>query len=103
MTRAQQVNLLASTAGLLATTYGEVFATPNGRGAASWSSGPLQAILWADGDDARIDVFHNNRKVLASTWRNGATMHEALAFKRGPWMQALETAGRAMIEGVAAH
>ena len=103
MTRAQQVNLLASTAGLLASTYGTAFAMPRGRGAVSWSSGPLVALLWNDNDDARIDVFNNGRKVMATAWRPGAAMHELIAYKPGPWVQALETAGRAVVEGDCAH
>lgn len=86
---------------MLATTYGEVFVMPSGKGAVSWSSGPLRAILWKDAEDARIDLFHYNRKVMATAWRPGAKRHELIAFKRGPWEQTLETARRAMLESLA--
>lgn len=100
VTKAQKVDYLASTAGMLASSYGEVFAMPGGKGAVEWCSGPLRAILWADGQTARIDLFNNGRKVMATAWQPGAARHELIAFKPGPWVQALETAGRAMVEGM---
>jgi hypothetical protein len=101
MTRAQRVNYLASTAGLLAQSYGKVVVMPNGMGAVTWSDGPLIVILWADAEIARVDLFRNGRKVLATTWHPGAARHEAIAFRRGSWEQELELAGRGMVEGLA--
>ena len=98
MTRAERVNYLASAAGLLAQS-GSILALPNSPAALAWTHKSLTSLLWVDDGDARVDVFFEGKKVMATRWHPGGKQHEAISFKRGPWEQALADAAAAWVAG----